>query len=142
MAHKSFATGMLDALGYSLQTDPSVAVIGAWSFIMDRGLPPEQEKAFFEKYGERLIDPPTSEGVIAAMATGAAVCGMRPFVNFGTSSFSFEAWNQMINETGNAHFAFLVTTPQVNTRARVLSADACWSCFSPESSSELYSPLK
>jgi len=104
MAHKTFATGMLDALGYSLQTDPSVAVIGAWSFIMDRGLPPEQEKAFFEKYGERLIDPPTSEGVIAAMATGAAVCGMRPFVNFGTSSFSFEAWNQMINETGNAHF--------------------------------------
>jgi len=29
MARKTFATGMLDALGYALQTDPTVAVIGA-----------------------------------------------------------------------------------------------------------------
>jgi acetoin:2,6-dichlorophenolindophenol oxidoreductase subunit beta len=104
MAQKTFATAMLDALGYALQEDVSVAVVGAWSFIVDRGLPRDQEKAFFERYGDRLIDPPTSESVIAAMATGAAVCGLRPFVNFGTSSFAFEAWNQIINETGNARF--------------------------------------
>ncbi len=104
MARKTFATAMLDALGHSLETDSSVMVLGAWSFIMDRGLPPEQEKMFFEKYGDRLSDPPTSESVVASLATGAAVAGMRPFVNFGTSSFAFEAWNQMINETGNVRF--------------------------------------
>ena len=30
-------------------------------------------------------------------------------------------------QTDKAHFAFLVTTPQVNQRARVVAADACWS---------------
>ncbi len=30
-------------------------------------------------------------------------------------------------QTDKAHFAFLVTTPQVNQRARVVASDACWS---------------
>lgn len=104
MVQKTFATAMLDALAYSLEGDSSVTVLGAWSFIMDRGLPREQEAMFFSRFGDRLIDPPTSESVVAALATGAAAAGMRPFVNFGTSSFAFEAWNQMINEAGNARY--------------------------------------
>jgi pyruvate dehydrogenase E1 component beta subunit len=32
------------------------------------------------------------------------MAGLRPFVNFGTATFAFEAWNQIVNETANAHF--------------------------------------
>jgi pyruvate/2-oxoglutarate/acetoin dehydrogenase E1 component len=104
MPKKSFATAMIDALSASLIGDPKVVVIGASSFVLDRGLSHEAEKAFYEKFSARLIDPPTSESAVASLATGAAMAGMRPFVNFATSSFAFEAWNQMINETGNAHY--------------------------------------
>ena len=103
MPTKTFAVAMLDALAYALAEDPRVVVIGASSFIYDRGLEPEDERALFEKFPTRLIDPPTSEGVVTSLATGAAMAGMRPFVNYGTASFAFEAWNQIINETGNVH---------------------------------------
>jgi len=62
---------MIDALAYALAEDPKVAVIGAPSFLYDRGLSPEAERTLFEKFPERLIDPPTSESVVTSLATGA-----------------------------------------------------------------------
>ena len=41
MARKTFAVAMIDALAYALAEDPKVAVIGASSFLYDRGLSPE-----------------------------------------------------------------------------------------------------
>lgn len=104
MPQKTYAQAMIEALTYSLESDPAVSVIGASSFVLGRGLSPEDEKAFVAKYGPRLIDPPVSESVIAAVGVGAATAGLRPFVNFGTSSFAFEAHNQIVNEAGNAHY--------------------------------------
>jgi pyruvate dehydrogenase E1 component beta subunit len=101
MPKKTFAAAMVDALGYALAEDPQVVVIGATSFILHRGLPREIEEALFKKHAGRLIDPPTSESVVTSLATGAAMAGMRPFVNFGTASFAFEAWNQILNEAAN-----------------------------------------
>ena len=103
MAKKSFAAAMVDALRYTLAEDPRAVIIGVSSFVLDRGLPQETEEALFKAFPDRLIDPPTSESAVASLATGAAMAGMRPFVNFGTGSFAFEAWNQIVNETGNAH---------------------------------------
>jgi pyruvate dehydrogenase E1 component beta subunit len=103
MVQKTFAVAMLDALAYALAEDPNVMVIGASSFIYDRGLKPEDEQALYDKFPTRLIDPPTSEGVVTSLAAGAAMAGMRPFVNYGTASFAFEAWNQILNEVGPAH---------------------------------------
>jgi pyruvate dehydrogenase E1 component beta subunit len=104
MTEKTFAQAMFDALNISMQADPNISVFGASSFVMGRGLPPEDEKAFIAKFESRLIDPPVSESIIAAVAVGAATAGLRPFVNFGTSSFAFEAHNQIVNEAGNAHY--------------------------------------
>jgi acetoin:2,6-dichlorophenolindophenol oxidoreductase subunit beta len=104
MPRKTFARAMIDALSYALAEDPHVAVIGVSSFVLDRGLPPDEERALFDKFPGRLIDPPTSEGGITSLAAGAAMAGMRMFVNFGTASFAYEAWNQILNEAGNAHY--------------------------------------
>jgi pyruvate dehydrogenase E1 component beta subunit len=103
MPQKSFAVAMIDALGYALAEDPQVVVIGASSFLLDRGLPEAAERALFDRFPERLIDPPTSESVVTSLATGAAMAGMRPFVNYGTATFAFEAFNQILSETANVH---------------------------------------
>jgi pyruvate dehydrogenase E1 component beta subunit len=104
MPKKTFARAMIDALCYALAEDERVAVIGVSSFVLDRGLAPEEERALFEKFPGRLIDPPTSESAVTSLAAGAAMAGMRPFVNYGTASFAYEAWNQILNEIGNARY--------------------------------------
>src|SRR5690348_4419260 len=102
MTEKSLAQAMVAALAYSMAEDPNVVVVGN-SFT---GYGPEGEatKALFAKYRDRVVEPPTSEGVIASMAIGAAMAGTRPFVHFGTAVFAFEACNQILNEAGNIHF--------------------------------------
>jgi pyruvate dehydrogenase E1 component beta subunit len=101
MPRKSFAVAMIDALAYALAEDPQVVLIGASSFLLDRGLPEEAERALFDRFPARLIDPPTSEGVVTALGTGAAMAGMRPFVNYGTATFAYEAFNQILSEAAN-----------------------------------------
>jgi pyruvate dehydrogenase E1 component beta subunit len=101
MPVKSFAVAMIDALAYSLKSDPNVVVIGAHSFLSDRGLKPEDERALWDAFPDRLIDPPTSEGVTTSLAIGAAMAGMRPFLNYGTATFAYEAFNQIMSEAAN-----------------------------------------
>ena len=60
---------------WSLKSDPNVVVIGAHSFLSDRGLKPEDERALWDAFPDRLIDPPTSEGVTTSLVTGAAMAG-------------------------------------------------------------------
>ena len=103
MPTKSFAVAMIDALAHSLRSDPNVVVIGAHSFLSDRGLKPEDERALWDAFPDRLIDPPTSEGVCTSLVTGAAMAGMRPFLNYGTATFAYEAFNQIMSEAANVH---------------------------------------
>src|SRR5688572_33363386 len=53
------------------------------------------------KYGERMISPPISELGFCGLATGAAMTGLKPFVDLITGSFISEAWPQVAN--GAAH---------------------------------------
>ena len=103
MPQKSFAVAMIDALAHSLRSDPNVVLIGAHSFLSDRGLKPEDERALWDAFPDRLIDPPTSEGVCTSLVTGAAMAGMRPFLNYGTATFAYEAFNQIMSEAANVH---------------------------------------
>jgi acetoin:2,6-dichlorophenolindophenol oxidoreductase subunit beta len=102
MAIKSFAQAMVDGLSYALASDPRVLVIGRG--MTGHGPEMEAEKALHEKYADRIDDPPTSEGVVASVAIGAAMAGNPLFVHFGTAVFAFEACNQILNEAGNARF--------------------------------------
>ncbi len=102
MPRKSYIQAMLDGILHSFEADPTTRVIGP-SFALGRGTPETQE-AFFKTYGDRILQPPISEGVTASLGAAAAMAGLRPFVNFGTSTFAFEAWNQIVNEAANAHF--------------------------------------
>jgi len=55
-------------------------------------------------FPERVIAPPISELGFCGLAIGAAMAGLRPFVDLITASFAFEAWPQIVNEAANAFY--------------------------------------
>lgn len=62
-------------------------------------------KGLFPKYGtRRVLDTPITEAGFAGLATGAAMAGLRPIVEFMTMSFSILALDQIINHTAKIHY--------------------------------------
>lgn len=103
MAKMTYIQAMMDAVISCMEADDRIRIIGG-TFARGRGLSPDAEKTFFTKFASRILQPPISEGATASLGAGAAMAGLRPFVNFGTATFAFEAWNQITNEAANAHF--------------------------------------
>lgn len=65
----------------------------------------------FNKYGDkqnrynlRILDTPITEAGFSGIATGAAMAGLRPIVEFMTMSFSILALDQIINHTAKIHY--------------------------------------
>jgi len=62
-------------------------------------------RGLFSKYSHRrVIDTPITEAGFAGLATGAAMAGLRPIVEFMTMSFSILALDQIINHTAKVHY--------------------------------------
>lgn len=62
-------------------------------------------KGLFPKYGHRrVVDAPITEAGFAGIATGAAMAGLRPIVEFMTMSFSILALDQIINHAAKVHY--------------------------------------
>ena len=102
MSIKSYAEGMLEGMLFAMQEDARINLIGGSLF----GLGPQRALSarLRESHGERIIDPPISESASVALGIGAAMAGDRPMVDIGTASFVFEAWSQLVNEAGTAHY--------------------------------------
>lgn len=102
MPRMNLAEALIDGLYWSLATDPSMAVIGRG--MAGHGPEHHAEDRLKADFGHRITDPPTSEGAVASLGTGAAMAGMRMFVHYGTAVFAYEAWNQFVNEAANVHY--------------------------------------
>lgn len=62
-------------------------------------------QGLLEKFGpKRVIDTPISECGFAGLAIGAAMKGLRPIVEFMTWSFSYVAFDQIINNAANMRY--------------------------------------
>ncbi|HWF82004.1 MAG TPA: transketolase C-terminal domain-containing protein [Streptosporangiaceae bacterium] len=108
MANLSYAKAMNRALADELERDPSVCVFGedvaAGIALLTLGL--------VKRFGpERIIDAPISEQAFTSMATGAALCGMRPVIEFQIPSLLFLVFEQIANQ---AHKFSLMTGGQVS----------------------------
>jgi pyruvate dehydrogenase E1 component beta subunit len=55
-------------------------------------------------FRDRICDPPTSEAGASAAGVGAAMAGMRPFVDLGTGSFTYLAMSQLTNEAAVSYY--------------------------------------
>ena len=98
----SHAEALVEALCECMAEDPNVALV--WGSIMGVGGNNEHAERIKTEFGDRIFHPPISEAAIAALATGAAMDGVRTIFPLGTASFMFRAWDQIIHEAGAAHY--------------------------------------
>jgi len=91
------------ALDEEMQRDESVFIIGEevaqynGAYKITRGL--------LDKYGaKRVIDTPITEMGFTGLATGAAMGGLKPVVEFMTFNFSMQAIDQVVNSAGKSHY--------------------------------------
>jgi len=62
-------------------------------------------KGMLEKWGaKRVIDTPIAENGFVGLAIGAALCGLRPIVEFMSWNFSFVAADQLISNACKMHY--------------------------------------
>ncbi|MFP6736159.1 MAG: transketolase C-terminal domain-containing protein [Rhodospirillales bacterium] len=102
MSIKNYAQAMLEGLLFAMEEDARINLVGGSLF----GLGPQRALSaqLRERFGDRIVDPPISESASVALGIGAAMAGDRPMIDIGTASFVYEAWSQLINEAGPAHY--------------------------------------
>jgi len=61
-------------------------------------------EGLWEKWGDRVLDTPISEGGFSGLAIGAALTGLRPIVEFMSFNFSFVAFDQIVNNAFKMHY--------------------------------------
>ena len=91
----SHAEALIAGISDAMVADADVVMFG-----QPLGLGPQRAlmSRLAERFGDRLFDPPVCEAANAALGVGAAMAGIRPFVDLSTGSFSFLAFSQIINE--------------------------------------------
>jgi acetoin:2,6-dichlorophenolindophenol oxidoreductase subunit beta len=102
MPVQSYAQALVDALYDSLAEDPRVSLIG--SYVLGLGPQRHLMDRVRKEFPGRIVDPPTAEAGAAATGIGAAMAGVRPFVDLGTGSFSYLAWSQIVNEAAVSYY--------------------------------------
>jgi len=107
MPKLSYTKAMNRALADEMDADPAVCVfgedVGAGIAQLTLGL--------LARFGpERVVDTPLSEQAFTSMATGAALCGARPVIEFQIPSLLFLTFEQIANQ---AHKFSLMTAGQV-----------------------------
>jgi pyruvate/2-oxoglutarate/acetoin dehydrogenase E1 component len=107
MTKLSYPKALNRALGDEMERDPAVCVfgedIGAGIAQVTLGL--------LKRFGPgRVVDTPLSEQAFTSMAIGAALCGMRPVIEFQIPSLLFLTFEQIANQ---AHKMSLMTGGQV-----------------------------
>jgi pyruvate dehydrogenase E1 component beta subunit len=97
----TFAQALITTLDEIMEQDPRVVLFGAGL----TGLGREQARVqrVREKYASRIKYPPISELAFCGMGAGAAMAGLRPFIDIATATFSYEAIPQIVNEAAIAY---------------------------------------
>lgn len=103
MPEITYRDAVNQALAEEMARDESIFVMGEevaqyqGAYKVTQGL--------LEKFGpKRVIDAPISEGGFSGLGIGAAMMGLRPVIEFMTWSFSFVAFDQVINNAANMRY--------------------------------------
>lgn len=105
MAIKTYRTAINEAIAEEMRRDDAVFMMGEeigqyhGAYKVSQGL--------LEEFGpKRIIDTPISENGFSGLGVGAATMGLRPIVEFMTWSFSYVAFDQIINNAANMRYMF------------------------------------
>src|SRR5438105_3685576 len=106
MPQMSIAEALRAAIRDEMRRDPRVFCLGE-----DIGIPGGFGGAFTVTLGlsdefghERILDTPISEALIAGMAVGAAVCGLRPIADVQYGDFLFNMMDQLANQAAKLRY--------------------------------------
>jgi acetoin:2,6-dichlorophenolindophenol oxidoreductase subunit beta len=102
----SYLKALNRALGDEMDADPSVFLLGEDIRVAASNL----TAGLFDRFGpERVLDTPLSEQAFTNFATGAALAGLRPVIEFQIPSLLFLVFEQIANQ---AHKFSLMTGGQ------------------------------
>ncbi len=91
----TYVAALNEAFHQAMSADPSVIILGE---NIRRGVRAET-RGLDEAFGDdRVIDMPISEAAFTGYATGAALEGLRPVVEFQVASLMFPAFDQIVNQ--------------------------------------------
>jgi len=108
----TFAQAINRALAKILDDSPESLIMG--QDIADYGGPFKVTKGLFEKHGRsRVINTPICESAMVGFATGLAVNGHRPIVEFQFADFATDATTQITLNAGTYHFRSGANAPMV-----------------------------
>jgi acetoin:2,6-dichlorophenolindophenol oxidoreductase subunit beta len=100
-AAKRLAPALADGIAECMRRDPRVVVWGEDVTIGVMG----PTRGLADEFGrERVIDCPISEAAFVGAAVGAAVGGLRPVVDIMFSSFTYVAFDQIVNQAGRLRY--------------------------------------
>ena len=97
----TFGESVVLALQEIMAQEPRVVLIGGG--LVSTGPGQARFARLREKYSSRIKNPPIAELAFCGIAAGAAMAGLRPLVDIGTATFSYEAIPQIINEAAIAY---------------------------------------
>ena len=97
----TFGESLVSALGEVLEQDRRVVLIGGG--LVGSGPAQAQFARLRQKFAGRMKSPPIAELGFCGIAAGAAMAGLRPLVDIGTATFSYEAIPQIVNEAAIAY---------------------------------------
>jgi len=90
-----------DAVLQEMEKDNSIFYMGEDVRCGLRGI----SRGFMEKFGpDRVINTPISESGFVGIATGAAMEGMRPILEFEINEFVFFAFDELIDQAQKYHY--------------------------------------
>lgn len=92
---------LVEALAEAMEQDRRVVVIGGG--LVSSGPGAARFRSVRERHGNRIKSPPIAELGYCGIAAGAAMAGLRPLVDIGTATFSYEAIPQINNEAAIAY---------------------------------------
>ncbi len=96
MAEITLVEAVNQALAYEMQADPDVVVLG--EDIAKNGGVFRATVGLLDKFGpERVRDTPLAESMIAGLAIGMAIEGLKPVAEFQFMGFIYPALDQIIN---------------------------------------------
>ena len=108
----TYREALSEALWEEMERDEDVFLVGediglgGGAFYVTRG--------FQEKFGrDRVVDAPLSEAGFTGAAIGAALCGMRPVVEFQFADFVTEAFKMIVDFAAGNHYRQMGPVPIV-----------------------------
>jgi pyruvate dehydrogenase E1 component beta subunit len=103
MAQIQYREALRQAMTEEMERDQNVFLLG--EEVGEYNGAYKVSEGMLAKFGpKRVIDTPISEAGFCGLSVGAAMCGLRPIVEFMSWSFSWVAIDQLINNAANIRY--------------------------------------